>query len=82
MARHPATEGNDLKPATVDAQKSDGLRLQGTPVGEEVVGFPTVIDDGRDVTIPSNHQQLVIGEVRITDGSLTFGSGAELRVRA
>jgi hypothetical protein len=81
MTRHPATEGHYLRPSIIDAQEPDGIRIQGTPVGEEVVGFPTLIDDGRDVTIPSNHQQVVIGEVRILNGTLTFGENAELRVR-
>ena len=80
MTRHPGTEGNDLRPATVDVSQPGGLRLQGTPVGEEIVGFPTVIGGGRSVTIPTNHQQLVAGELNITDGSLTFGDGGELRV--
>lgn len=80
MTRHPGTEGNDLRPATVDVSEPDGLRLQGTPVGNDFSGFPVVIDGDRSVTIAPNHQQLVAGEMKITDGSLTFGDGAELRV--
>lgn len=79
MARHPSTEGNDLRPATVDVTEPDGLMVRGSVVGQEVVGFPTLFDGGLSVSIPNNHQQLVSGSVVFENGELNFGDGAELR---